>query len=238
MFQEVKKPIRLYEKVADQIENAITRRELKVNERLPSEDELSKAFDVSKRTLREAIRVVEQKGLVELTLNGTYVKEPSTDKLAQNLALLLKRGQVEWRHIYQYRSNLDATIAGLAAENATDKDIAALESMVAEGNYLLEKEPFDWQRYVEADIRIHLKLARMTGNPIYEWILGTFLENMNEYFDAYLDKENNFSRKNWQNMNRLVQAIKDRQPQEAARQAVIHLELGSEYFGGIVEATP
>lgn len=232
MFQEIKRPNRLFEEVATQIEQVIVERKLKVGERLSSETTLSKEFNISKRTLREAIRVVEQKGLVEITLNGIYVKEASTYKLSENLALLLKRRQVKWQHITDFRSIIDCSIASLAAQNATDDEISDLESLLAEGDDLLEKESLDWNQYLDVDIKIHLKLAKMSGNPINEWILSTFLKNMSDYYDTYTDKEHQFSHENWQNQKRLVQAIKDKNPKEAARQAQIHLELGSKHVGG------
>ncbi len=232
MFREIKRPSRLFEEVATQIEQVIVERKLKVGERLPSEAALSKEFSISKRTLREAIRVVEQKGLVEITLNGIYVKDASTCNLSENLALLLKRHQVDWKHITNFRSILDCSIASLAAQNATDDDISDLESLLAEGDGLLGKKPLDWEKYLDVDIKIHLKLAKMSGNPINEWILSTFLKNMSDYYDTYTYKENQFSHENWQNQKRLVQAIKDKNPKEAARQAQAHLELGSKHVGG------
>jgi DNA-binding FadR family transcriptional regulator len=169
---------------------------------------------------------------VEITLNGIYVKEASTYNLCENLALLLKRRQVKWRHIAYFRSILDCNIASLAAQNSTGDDISDLESLLKEGDDLLEKESLDWKRYLNVDIKIHLKLAKMSGNPINEWILSTFLKNMSDYYDTYTDKENQFSHENWQNQKRMVQAIKDKNPKEAARQAQVHLELGSKHVEG------
>lgn len=231
MFQEARRPVRLSEEVTDQIERAILEHRLEVGDRLPSERAMALSFNISKRTLREAMRVVEQKGLVEITPNGSYVKEPSTENLAQGLALLLRRGRVDWRHIIDFRKTLDCNIAGLAAENATRADVAELESLLTEVDDLMVGSRFDWPGFLELDIRIHLKLARMSANPINEWILSTFLQNMTEYFDSYRDKEQGFSRANRQNLKRLVAAIRDKDPQEAAKQALAHLELGSDYVG-------
>lgn len=229
LFTGIKKPPRLFEEVVNQIEYAIVEGKLSVGESLPSERALSESFSISRRTLREALRVLEQKGLIEVRMNGIYVKEPSSINLAQDFALLLRRCQVSWENIIQFRQVLDATIARLATQNATDDDIMTLDTLLEQGDTLLAQKTLDWEGYLALDIQIHLQLARMSGNPVNEWILTLFLDNMKTYYNSYGPKKRLFSTENWANVKNLVEAIKAEDPEEAARQATLHLSLGTQY---------
>ena len=60
MFKKAIRPIRIYHEVADQIEDAILTEKLQIGDRLPSERELAESFGISRRTLREALRVIEE----------------------------------------------------------------------------------------------------------------------------------------------------------------------------------
>ena len=96
MFGKINRPIRIYQQVAEEIENAILSGDLNPGDKLASERELSKTFGVGQRTLREALRLLEEKGLIETNQTGNVVKITTTDVITQNLTLLIKIGKVSW----------------------------------------------------------------------------------------------------------------------------------------------
>lgn len=169
MTIRIAEPTRLFQQVAQQIEEQIRNGEWAVGDRLPAERELIKRFKISRSVLREALIVLELKGLVEIRVGaGTFVKrtrdesEPTADVAALGAAtpfeLLLARRMVE------------SEVARLAALTATPDDLArmkaALDQMAG------DREPF-MLRHV-ADRAFHLAIAEATRNPALIFVVSTY----------------------------------------------------------------
>src|SRR4030042_2430036 len=99
MFKAMGRRQRLYCDVAQQIEDAIISGELQPEEVLPSERNLAITFGISQRTLREALRILEEKGLIETNQTGNVVKIPTTSKMGQSLDLLVRLNKVSSAHL-------------------------------------------------------------------------------------------------------------------------------------------
>ncbi|MCP4669772.1 MAG: FadR family transcriptional regulator, partial [Desulfobacula sp.] len=105
MFKKAKQN-RVFQDVVDQIQNAILNGELAPGSKLPPERALKDMFDTSRGTLREALRVLEQKGLIEIKLGvagGAIVKRIDTEPIAESLALLIRSGKVSLKHLSEFR---------------------------------------------------------------------------------------------------------------------------------------
>jgi DNA-binding FadR family transcriptional regulator len=92
MFQKTKHN-RMYENVVEQVKNAILDGKLKPGDKLPTEKELKDLFDVSRGTLREALRVLEQRGLITIKTGangGVFVKSPTAQEASRSLDLLFQ----------------------------------------------------------------------------------------------------------------------------------------------------
>ena len=229
MFKKAKRPIRIYEDVASQIEEAILDGQLEVGQRLPSERTLAEVFEVSRRTLREALRIVESKGLIAIRNTGITVRVKTMDKVSQSLSLALRTHQISWKDIAQVRAELDANIAGHAAREARPKDIAVLEAIFTQASELSSMEKPPWTDYFKLDRKFHLVLAKITGNPVYELLLLPFLDNLEKYYEAYLPKATAFCADNTANIGATVEAIKKHDTAAARRAAAEHLEIGTKY---------
>ena len=233
MFKKAIRPTRIYHEVADQIEDAILSEKLQVGDRLPSERELAEAFDISRRTLRESLRVIEQKGLIEIRTTGSIVKMTTREKLSQSLALAIKSQKIEWRDIVKFRSEMEGNIVFKAAHKATKKDIEDLEDIIKSVKTQLKPGCLDWDEYINLDKRMHIILARIAGNPIYELIMRSFLDNLKVYFEPYRTRETQFAVENFESMNAIVEAVKQKDQQAARRLITEHLELGTYYRGEV-----
>jgi len=91
MFKKAKQN-RVFQDVVEQIQDAILSGELEPGAKLPAERELKEMFNTSRGTLREALRVLEQKGLIQIKLGvagGAIVKQIDTDPMAESLATSL-----------------------------------------------------------------------------------------------------------------------------------------------------
>src|SRR5512137_1413361 len=85
---------RLYERIVSQIEQRIVAGEIKSGDQLPSENELAKQFGVSRTAVREAIKALREKRLVEVRPGvGTFITNGTQDAVRHSLGLLMKVGQ-------------------------------------------------------------------------------------------------------------------------------------------------
>ncbi len=117
MFTKVRQ-VRAFESVIQQMEAAILRGSLSVGDRLPSERELQGLMDVSRNTLRESLRVLEQKGLVEIRKGhrgGIFVKEINADSMTESLGLFVQSQRITMEEISEFRQDLEGLLTRRAA---------------------------------------------------------------------------------------------------------------------------
>jgi len=168
---------RLHEEVVSQIQELIEEHQLRPGDKLPPERELTEGFDVSRTVVREAIRSLEERGLVEVRHgSGVYVAEPSIDSVTDSLALHLRVSESSLMALLEVREILEVEIAGLAAERATEEDCDELErTLVHEGQSLHSPD-----QYVEADLRFHEVLTRATHNEVLPILVNPLAELLRE----------------------------------------------------------
>jgi len=129
----------VYKEVIDQIEASITRGEFKVGERLLTEKEFQKIFKASRTPIREALKALEKKGLIEIrkgAKGGSYVKAFEIEHITEDLERLISQNRVSMSHLAEFRIIVEGAAAGLATERATIEDIAKLKGLVTKlGDY-------------------------------------------------------------------------------------------------------
>src|ERR1700729_2145963 len=155
---------RLYEQIVQQIEDSILKGTLKAGDQLPSERELALKFGVSRTAVREAVKALHEKGLVEAySGRGTFITDGTTEAVRQSINLMAKIGQPEGStHLAEVRAILEPEIAALAAERAEESDRATLREAVA----VMDRSLKDADAYIEADLDFHLALAGAAANPL------------------------------------------------------------------------
>lgn len=119
--------------IVDQVVRAIESEQLLVGDRLPSERALTERFGVGRGTVRDALRVLEAKGLVEVrpgAQGGAFVTEPQPSAIGENLARMLTMASVEPGEVLEVRQLFELVIVDLACERATDEDLQALANIV------------------------------------------------------------------------------------------------------------
>jgi len=176
MYQEVKRG-RLYEEIVNQIQDLIVQEQLQPGDKLPPERQLIEQFGVSRTVVREAIRALEEKGLVEVKHgSGVYVSQLSPDSVSGPLALFLRVSRGSLIALLEVREILEVEIAGLAAERATEEDKKEMERAL-----LYEAEILDTsdQRF-ETDLRFHELIAKATHNEVLPILLNPLAELLRE----------------------------------------------------------
>lgn len=155
---------RLYEQIVEQIEESILRGQLKPGDQLAPERELAQQFGVSRTAVREAVKALREKGLVEAySGKGTFVTDGTSQAIRQSLDLMLKIGQPgNLAQLEEVREILEPDIAALAASRADEQHLTAMREAIAVMDRT-QKEP---EAYIEADLDFHLALAEAADNPI------------------------------------------------------------------------
>lgn len=166
-FQQVQ-PIRLYQRIVEQIEDAITGGELKPGERLPSERELVVQFGASRPTVREALRVLESNGLVRSRPgdpNGPEILPFSTTGLTKQMTRLAQVDTMSIAELVSFRMILDGSASMLAARLRSDDELAAMESTIG---VMEEAIDVGYAEFSEADVAFHEAVARASRNSLIQ----------------------------------------------------------------------
>lgn len=225
-FQKAKKS-RIFQDVVEQIQDAIMEKKLHPGDVLPPERELRETFNVSRGTLREALRVLEQKGLIEIRLGtggGSIVKEAGTDQLTESLSLLIRSGRVSLIDIAEFRQGLEGMIASMAAERASAKDIHRLEKLVNKAELLTMKgDAAAWEHFLTVDQQIHKELAEIAGNALFRFAVQVVQDNIRKYYDQYLEFSLSRMQENCEDLQNIVMAVKEGRAGDAARIAEQHV---------------
>jgi len=209
MFTQVKQN-RVFEDVIEQIQEAILDGKLKPGDRLPAERKLKEMFQTSRGTLREALRVLEQKGLLEIKTGvngGAIVKTVTMHQVSESLDLLIRSQKVSLRELAEFREGVEGIVTGLATKNAKKRDIAALKELLKKAEVYTKEGVQYWDQFIDNDNEFHLTLAKIAGNRIYESVLKTVHDNINRYYNQFLEKEENVIKTNYLDLCGIADAV-------------------------------
>jgi GntR family transcriptional repressor for pyruvate dehydrogenase complex len=177
LFKAVPREDTLANRVTGQIEASIVEGRLQPGQRLPSERELADQFGVSRTVVREAVRGLVAKGLLEVRPgSGTMIRSPSARAVSQSMTLVLRAGQprLDYAKVHEIRRVLEVEIAGLAAERRTDADLARLEGILGEMAAIHNER----DRFAENDVAFHSALASATHNELFSILLDSVVDIM------------------------------------------------------------
>jgi GntR family transcriptional regulator, transcriptional repressor for pyruvate dehydrogenase complex len=164
VFEAVQRVPSLVQRTEAHLENLIVGGALRPKERMPSERELGERLGVSKTVLREAIRSLAARGLVEVRPgSGTYIREINQDMMTRPMALWLRSGVLGVENVHEVRVSLEIQIAGLAASRASEDDLIAMEQSIA----ALKAPQITAIEFAEADVAFHKRLAEAAKNPLF-----------------------------------------------------------------------
>jgi len=155
---------RLYEQIVQQIEESIRKGALKAGDQLPAERELAEQFGVSRTAVREAVKALREKGLVEAYPGrGTFITSETSNTIRITLDRMVRAGQLEGTlQLVEVREILEPEIAALAATRANEEMVNEMREAVR----IMDVARQDPEAYIEADLDFHLALAEAAANPI------------------------------------------------------------------------
>ncbi|WP_255486898.1 FadR/GntR family transcriptional regulator [Mucilaginibacter sp. SP1R1] len=167
----------LAEEVAELLRIAIIEGAYQVNEQLPTEPELMKKFGVGRSSIREAIRILANSGLLRVQQGvGTFIEAHAgiTEPLHQRL----KRAEAQ--DLDEVRQLLEMKIAEKAAANHTEAQIKKIKAMLDKRNLLAQTGPIE--DCIQADIDFHMSIAEAAGNPILTDLYQSFSIQLKNWF--------------------------------------------------------
>lgn len=224
---------RIFQDVVEQIQDAIIEGRLRAGDKLPAERELKDRLKTSRSTLREALRVLEQKGLIEIKLGvggGAVVRSVSSDQVAESLDLLIRSQKVSLTHLAEFREGVEGDVTAIAARRARAGDLRRLKDLVARAGRHAARGADAVEDFLKADKAFHLALARISQNPVYISVLKTIHENIHRYYDRYLSMDVREMQENFQDLNAIVDAVAAKRPEEARRIAQSHVRRFNQYM--------
>jgi len=219
LFKPVKKT-RVYEEIVVKVKNMIEKGRLHSGDQLPSERELAEVFNVSRSSVREALRSLETQGYLESRQgDGTYIARKPVETLVDPLATVIfteKDGQIE---LFEMRRLIEPQLAFLAAERATPEEIIKLGKALE-----LQEEAFaKGDSGTEVDKTFHYILAKAAKNKVLLRIIDNIMDLLTESRDKYLQVEGRPER-SLARHRELLQAIRSGDKELAANVMQEHLE--------------
>ena len=177
MYQSIQ-TARLYEQIVQQIEQRFLSGALKVGDQLPPERELAEQFGVSRTAVREAVKALRQKGLVEIQPGrGTFITNGTSKAVRHSLGFLMKiAGTDSSPDLVEVREMIEPEIAALAAERATEEHLVSMQEAIEKMDAALENP----DRYIEADLDFHLVLAEATQNSLIPALIDSIVDLLRE----------------------------------------------------------
>src|SRR5438874_3027783 len=168
-FQTIRRNAVAHEAI-DTIKRMIVRGELQAGQRLPAERDLAAQLGLSRPSLREAIRALIALNILESRHGeGTFVSSPEPDLLTQPIDFVLQVNDGGLRALFEARRVLEAGGAALAAQRATDLELAELDDFVKRGRAKLG----DAEAFIEHDVEFHERIRRMARSPVLASMLGS-----------------------------------------------------------------
>jgi DNA-binding FadR family transcriptional regulator len=171
----------LAKQISEKIREAIVEGRLQVEERLPTEQELAARFNVSRPTIREALKRLAAQNLIHSRrgpAGGTFVNRPTRDEARLNVAnaatLLLSMGEFALPDIAEARQAIELTCCRLAAERRTEEQLAALALEIEQ-----QRSPaLSDVEFCASDVRFHRTLVEAAGNPVLSFAAAGVLDSL------------------------------------------------------------
>ena len=227
------KPKRLPLVIADRIQDEVFARGLSVGDHLPTEAKLAEQHDVSRTVVREAARILEHRGLVDIRPGrGMTVAAPDLTPITRHYSLLLRSNPEAFDQLIDLRLLLEVQITGLAAEGRSE---AHLERMAASLARIRDHRD-DFDIVLEEDLRFHALVSEASGNAVMAMFLDPVNECLRETYRvpfAYLSRLDHTLEEH----EAILKAISEQDVPASRLAATRHLQRIKSYTTGLIADT-
>jgi GntR family transcriptional regulator, transcriptional repressor for pyruvate dehydrogenase complex len=168
---------KVYEQVSERLEAQLGTA-LKAGDALPPERELAERYGVGRSSVREALRMLESRGLIESRGSGTFVVAAWRNPFQEPLSVVVAGDDVDRAQLFEVRRLLEAEAAALAATRRTIDQLNLMYKTTED----MEIELDSAERFIAADIRYHLVIAEATGNRLLLRLMQAIRDSLTEMF--------------------------------------------------------
>jgi GntR family transcriptional repressor for pyruvate dehydrogenase complex len=225
---------RFTDRILAQLKEYILSRQILPGERLPSEAEFAEIFGVSRGTIREALHMLEHDGIVRIKKGpggGLFLSEGNLVQVIDSIFFTMQWEKISFDTLIETRKPLEDKIARLAAIRAEAEDIEEIERILEK----MEAPDLSHDLFVQYDTDFHVALAKAAKNKILLMFMVAVKEvhnrvvNYSELHDHLFPAAREYHRK-------ILEAVKDKDPDRAAEMMAEHLEYFEEHFRNHVQS--
>ncbi len=219
------KRILVCQDMAGQLQAAILCGKLEPGEKLPSENGLKRLFKTSRETVRQALRLLEERGFIEIredSMREVYVRSWLQNRSIANLDLLNYCNQISFDQIADFRKMFESQIAAAAAKRADRTDIRRLFTLTERVGFHIAKGQKHIPNFIEADKQVHIELARITGNPLYTHIIEV-THGIKLYFSRFSEMDLASMIENVEDLRQISIAVSRHDTQRARERSWAHV---------------
>jgi GntR family transcriptional repressor for pyruvate dehydrogenase complex len=210
--------------VARRLLERFTSGDIEPGTRLPPERALAESLGVGRSAVREALAALELLGIVDVRPgSGTYLRGAASELLPKTLSWGLMLGQRRTRDLIEVRNELEVQAARLAAERATEEELALMREHLE----AMREHEGDLQQFVDADLRFHLQIGLSAGNPVLLDLLQSLRSLIRVWVDRALHDEHHI-RLAVEEHTRVYESIASRDPARADEAMHAHMLTASQ----------
>jgi GntR family transcriptional repressor for pyruvate dehydrogenase complex len=224
-FGTFKKKV-LSEQISARLLSLIKERRLRPGDKLPPERELAAMIEVSRPSLREALRALALMNIIEIRQgDGTYITSLEPSLLVEHLDFVFSLDDSTFLELFEARKILEAGAIALAAQRITDDEIAELEACLERSHKSVE----DCQAFLQTDLELHERITEAARNPVLIRIMAA-VSQLGIASRRRTTEIPGVPEQVLDDHRAIVIALKTRDP-EAARQAMLqHLNKVEQYL--------
>jgi DNA-binding FadR family transcriptional regulator len=224
---------KLYDQVAHQIEDAIMAGDYGPGDRLPSERELETILGTSRGTIRQSLRKLEQKGMLQIKTGihgGAFVQEVTPELIAESIPLLIKHNYVTPDHIAGFRESIEGgVIARMAVQNVDESNITELKKMHASLKEIGAQKDINWSDFDSQEQDMHVYLGKITKNPLYA-ALSAFIMKSMQHIPQHIGRIEVVSKQVIKDWRGIIESLKAKNEQQAIKLIGDHIHKWSEAY--------
>jgi len=171
---------KISEQVSDQVRQLIFSAVLKPGDKLASEKELASQFQIGRSTVREALRTLEQAGLIYIKQGsdgGTFIKSIDPTVISRSFSDMIRLGNIGLLHLTEARLEIEKTVLEFAGKRIIDDDLELLRKNLEDSEKLVCKK----LRAGDSYLNFHLLLAKSSRNPVFEIVLQPLMDIVSSY---------------------------------------------------------
>lgn len=193
---------------------------------LPSEGDLAVKFEVSRSTIREAVRSLEVRGfVVRRHGKGVQVSDNSVEVMTRSLNDMFLKNDKILKDLLEIRVVIEPACAEIAANSASKEDLQELSRLID----IMRNDEIDDEDYLDADLQFHIVIAKSTRNQIYQSIITSYTPILRKLMTASSPSNCRLEKK-FNYYSNILEAIKNRDSELAGKLMTVYLVAINEHI--------